>query len=549
MRTLELIQGTPEWHDHRRGHRNASEAPIMMGASKKATRNELIRLRATGSEKEYSQWVEEVLFARGHAVEAATRPLAEGVIGEELYPVTGESDDGALSASFDGMTMGEDIAWECKQWNAEKAEIVRAGKVPDEDYWQCVQQLCVSGAEKLLYTVSDGTPERFVHCWLKPDPREFAKLLVGWVQFEDDVAAYVPTAPAPVVVADAVEALPAVGVSIGGSLAVTSNLDVFGAKLKVFIAAIDRKPDTDQGFANCEAAVKTLKKAEEALEAAETTALAQIDPVEAMRRTVSNYRELARTTRLALEKVVKHRKDEIRVEIQQKALAGWLSHVTTINTRLGRVRLTVAAPDLASAMKGKKTIEGLRGAVDDTLAKSKIEANQQAEDFAANLKVIDDLTGNAPAALFRDVQDLVSISPEHLPGVIRGRLVEHEAAETVRIERDRERIRKEESERLAREEAARQTAEMKERQKREQVAVVTDTGTRMSSAAIEAAIQRSLPPTLVVATVGVRPKRPTDAEIIDVLAQHYRVHESKVIEWLLEVDLTTASADMAKEFS
>ena len=31
--------------------------------------------------------------------------------------------------------------------------------------------------------------------------------------------------------------------------------------------------------------------------------------------------------------------------------------------------------------------------------------------------------------------------------------------------------------------------------------------------------------------------RPTDGEIIGVLALHYRVHESEVVEWLLDMDL------------
>lgn len=39
--------------------------------------------------------------------------------------------------------------------------------------------------------------------------------------------------------------------------------------------------------------------------------------------------------------------------------------------------------------------------------------------------------------------------------------------------------------------------------------------------------------------------RPTDAEIIEVLALHFRVHESKIIEWLLDVDLAAAGQEMA----
>lgn len=46
-----------------------------------------------------------------------------------------------------------------------------------------------------------------------------------------------------------------------------------------------------------------------------------------------------------------------------------------------------------------------------------------------------------------------------------------------------------------------------------------------------------------------KPTRPTDDEIIDALSLHFRVHESKVIEWLLSMDLQAASARMAGEFA
>jgi len=39
--------------------------------------------------------------------------------------------------------------------------------------------------------------------------------------------------------------------------------------------------------------------------------------------------------------------------------------------------------------------------------------------------------------------------------------------------------------------------------------------------------------------------RPKDDDLIDALSMHYRVHESKVIEWLLGMDLAAASKRMA----
>ena len=42
-------------------------------------------------------------------------------------------------------------------------------------------------------------------------------------------------------------------------------------------------------------------------------------------------------------------------------------------------------------------------------------------------------------------------------------------------------------------------------------------------------------------TLPRRATRPTDDDIIDTLTLHYRVHESKVIEWMIDMDLDAAS--------
>lgn len=546
---LELQQGTPEWLAARAQHDCASDAPAMMGASKYETRNALLKRRATGVIAEIDSGTQ-YLFDKGHAAEAAIRPYIESLIGDELYPAVGV--EGTLLASFDGITMGEEVILEHKLWSEAAAAQVRAKELGPEYYWQVEHQLLVSKAGRCIFVVSDGTPERCVHMWYKPVAGRAKALQDGWAQFREDLAAYQPQATALAVVAEAVEALPAVSVRMDGAIAVISNLELFGDKLKAYVAGIDRKPDTDQGFANCEAAVKTLKQAEDALEAAETAALAQIDPVEAMRRTVANYRDIARTTRLALEKVVKYRKDEIRTEIQQKARAAWDAHVRTINTRLRRVSIRGQAPDFGGAMKGKKTLESLRGAVDDVLAKAKIEANQEAEDVAANLKTIDELTSAAPAGLFRDLQDLVTINPEHLAGVIRGRLAEHEAAEAKRLEAERARIRQEEearAQRTAEAERARIAAE--ERAKIQAEAKPAPTS-EPQSVPVQATRQPAFEPGTAPVPAKARKAtqtRPTDDQIIEALALHYRVHEMTVIGWLLDMDVEAASARSAKEFS
>ena len=104
MKILDLVQNTPEWDAHRAKARNASEAAAMLGYSKYKTRNELLREKFTGIVPEVNEQMQ-YLFDRGHRAEALARPRAEAELGVEFYPVTGTTDDGYLSASFDGLTM------------------------------------------------------------------------------------------------------------------------------------------------------------------------------------------------------------------------------------------------------------------------------------------------------------------------------------------------------------------------------------------------------------------------------------------------------------
>lgn len=57
-----------------------------------------------------------------------------------------------------------------------------------------------------------------------------------------------------------------------------------------------------------------------------------------------------------------------------------------------------------------------------------------------------------------------------------------------------------------------------------------------------------LPQEIYTSSVTAALDRPDDDEIIKVLALHFRVHESQVITWLLDMDLQAASERMAKEF-
>ena len=147
MQIVNVKQGTPEWHAHRATALNASDAPAMLGLSKYKTRAQLIKERATGIMPDVDNATQR-RFNDGHRFEALARPLAEGIIEDELSPVTGLA--GKYSASFDGITFAGDVIMEHKTLNDDIRKDIgangNAGGLDEMYRVQMEQQLMVSGA-------------------------------------------------------------------------------------------------------------------------------------------------------------------------------------------------------------------------------------------------------------------------------------------------------------------------------------------------------------------------------------------------------------------
>ena len=389
MEIITLQQGTPAWHQHRAQSLNASDAPAMLGISPYKSRAELVRERATGVIPEVTP-EQQRIFDRGHAVEALARPLAEQVIGDDLSPCVGKS--GKYSASLDGITFDGATAWECKTLNASLREALPyPNQIHDADFGtrlpehyraQMEHQAMVSGCERILFTAAalldDDELGEIRHCWYEPDAEMRARIIAGWEQFEKDVAAWVPQEAATPVVAAPMESLPAVVVQVQGALTVGGNLPAFGQALRAFIERIPQRPENDQQFADAEAACKALKKAEDALAQAEDGALAQISDVELMRRTVGDLKDLARTTRLATEKLVKAEKDARRTEKVMVARQAFDKHVAACQLDIKGVRLNVPMPDFGAAIKGLSSLASIDQKLTATLLESQANANTAA---------------------------------------------------------------------------------------------------------------------------------------------------------------------------
>lgn len=457
MKTLNLVQGTPEWAAHRAEHFNASDAPAMLGCSPYKKRSDLVRETATGIGAEIDAATQD-RFDLGHRAEALARPLAELIIGQDLYPCVGVADDSPHSASFDGLTLMEDEAFEHKALNdtlrAAMVEGCTGTDLPKHYRVQMEQQLLVSGADRVLFMASkwnnDDTLVEERHCWYYPDPDLRAEILAGWEQFAADVAAYQPEpAPAAAPVGRAPDALPALSIQVTG-MVTASNLAEFKANALAVLGSINRDLKTDDDFANAEQTVKWCRGVEERLEATKQQVLGQTADIDAVFRTMDEVSAETRRIRLELDKLVTREKESRRMEIVTRGREAYAAHVEELKAETKGVWLTIPAPDFAGAIKGKKSLASMQDAVDTALASGKIAANESAKHIRAALSCLTEETAEHKH-LFPDYLTFIAKPIEDIRALVRGRIAEHQQREQARLDAERERIRQEEAERLERE--------------------------------------------------------------------------------------------------
>lgn len=459
MKVIQAQQGSSEWLSIRARTLNASEAPAMMGVSPYLTRSELLREKKIGIPREHDA-AALARFAAGHEAEAAARAIVERIVREELYPIVATDDAGRLLASSDGATMAGDVGFEHKLWNEELAASVRDGVVPESHRWQLDQQIHIFGFEKVLFVVSDGTPDRFVWCAYRTTPERIERLLAGWDQFERDLAEFVPEPETVKPVGAAPEALPALRIEVTG-MVTSSNLTAFREHAMTVFGSIKTDLQTDADFADAERTVKWCKEVEDRLDAAKQHALSQTASIDELFRTIDAIKEEARQKRLTLDKLVKAEKENRKAEIVAKAQRELSAHIVALQGRVG-VLVSVGC-NFGEAIKGLKSLDSMRDKVATALAHAKIEANAIADRIDANRKTVEDMS------LMPDFAQVCTKAPDDFAALYAMRKLQRADAEAKRLEAEREKIRREE-EAKARAEAERLAQAERERIRAEEQA-------------------------------------------------------------------------------
>jgi putative phage-type endonuclease len=434
MQVHTLKQGSQAWHAYRAAHRNASDAPAMMGCSPYRSRTDLMHERHSGVAPEVDASTQ-ARFDDGHRFEALARPRAEELVGEDLYPVTGSL--GELSASFDGITLAGDIVWEHKTLNDEIRACESADQLGLHYRVQMEQQLLVSGAERCLFlatkwdAIDNLVDER--HFWYEPNESLRAEIIAGWAQFAADLAVYVPAEHAPKLEAEPIMQLPALVIQIRGEVA-TSNLPAFKEKAERFIASIKTDLLTDEDFANAEATVKFCEQAEGDLEQAKRAALEQTVDIAELMRTIDHISEQLRAKRLTLSRTVKDKKELIKASILNKVKLAFQEHVAVLEKEIAPLRLVFQARDFAGAMKNKRTLATLQDAVDTELANGKIAVDAIAQAVRGRLTWYREHAAEHEF-LFADLQTIIQKPDEDFQLAVRTRIDTHARTEAEKAEK------------------------------------------------------------------------------------------------------------------
>lgn len=439
MKILELVQGSDEWLAARKEYFTASEAPAMMGESKYISRTQLLDHKK-GWTTEVDEFTKK-LFAKGHATEQSALPLVEKIIGEDLYPVVGVLEGAKYLASFDGLTMMEDVIFEHKLFAKQLAENVLNDVLEPHYYWQLEHQLLVSGADKVIFVVSDGTDSNWKHMFYESLPERRESLIAGWEQFEKDLVNHEPQAKTEKVIAEEVTALPAIRYEMNG-LSLVSNLDEFKAQSDVLVELSQKPLETDQDFANAESRQKVFTKAEADIKSLADRVLGEVADIDKFTKDLRYIGEQIRQARLAEGKQIKSRKEEIKNSILRAAESEISVYRHKLNTEISAY-MPEPSVSVLDAMKGKKTVDSLKDAADTAVAQIKIESSAYADVARTNIETLKRYATDY-RGLFSDWKDIAFKDFQDFTALVKMRIADHKEQEQVRLNAERDRIRAEE---------------------------------------------------------------------------------------------------------
>lgn len=427
-----LIQGTPDWHEHRAKFFNASDAPAMLGCSPYKTREQLLFEKFTGLTPEITAFNQRI-FDEGHRFEALARPLAEEIIGDDLQPIV--ITEGEYGASLDGQGFGCPINWENKTLNQDIKTTFERGEIPKYIRVQVEQQMRIDTAcEKTLITAvkfdADGDLVEMMQQWYTRDDALWNEITEGWKQFETELLTYQPDPEVNVFSAPA-EGAPMVAVQAEGRI-IQSNLPVvieYVEREKANLNNIVFQTDEDYEFAGNKG--KEYRELQKCAKHAKAAMLEGTIALGEAVRQLDYIDKLAGEMALHLEKSVKQNKINKQTELIVSGKQDWQKIIADLEQTIKPLKITIPAPDFAESMKGLKSVKSFTTACKKALEESRKAATTQAQEIGSNLALFG-YVKDEYGFLFEDI-NAISYKPlAEFKVILDGRIANYKAAEAER---------------------------------------------------------------------------------------------------------------------
>ena len=210
----------------------------------------------------------------------------------------------------------------------------------------------------------------------------------------------------------------------------SSNFEKWKASFVAQTQAANRELISDEDYAEASKQVKWFKAAEEALKEAKHNALNQAVEIQQLFQAIDDISNEARQTRLALDKQVKERKQEIKnyhIEQGIECIQAYIEEHTNGRENAEHLDTTgfLNRKRFEEACKGKAGVKGLESAIEGLCDEIKIEISQGLEQIDRNAIKLKALNSDY-LVLFQDKSSLLSLPENALEQEIQTRIAHYQ---------------------------------------------------------------------------------------------------------------------------
>ena len=464
--------------------------------------------------------------------------------------------EGKLSASFDGLTMDETICFEHKSLNNSIRESLGKAEIPEQYRAQMEQQLMISGAYQCLFMASKWDGDALVeelHSWYESDPAMRERIMQGWTQFAIDLETHQPKIIIEKPKADVAIELPALYINAHGAIT-SSNMAEYGVALKARLAEVRAiKLITDLDFSNAKAGAKMFREQCQKLKLAKEAMLAQTVTIGEAARMMDSWHEDLRQTALQLEKDVEREDLAKKRAMLAEITLAYSAHVSALESETTPIRLSVKQPDFAGSIKGKSSFASMQSALSDALANAKIEADAHALDIRRKLEWFR-ASSSEHKMLFPDFPQIIVKQTDDFRLLVDTRIAAYKMEQAAKLESERVRIQvQEEAKARAKVEAEEQVEKVEadrarfltslEVRARAKVDAEDQAKAKVEAESVRIIAENNLEKGRLI-TINSEVKtlldaepitRPTDVQIILVIAQEFDCTHEEACNWICEV--------------